>query len=236
MGRRPRLDPNPPRFLPPNLDPARWGHTEALSGPPSPYPPPPTPCPFSFLREQLRTLSNHPSPERLPRSSPTAAFSPRPNPVPGLGLIFGAAAAVAHEGRRTHEEPRHPPSRPHRGSASNLTPPGIPLCRKCSPGGGAQISTASGRGAGAGPGRTGAKIVPTQATLRARSPRFDRWEPPGTAILRVPISEIALSPDLSLSAAQSAATRDLPAADGPWVRGQSPRASGDPCPSRPDRN
>lgn len=134
---------------------------------------PPTPCPFSFPREQPRTLSNHPSPERLPRSSPTAAFSPQPNPGPGLGLIFGAAAAVAHEGRRTHEAPPHPPSRPHRESAGNLTPPGIPLCRKCSPGGGAQISTASGRGTGAGPGRTGAKIIPTQTTLRARSPRFD---------------------------------------------------------------
>lgn len=78
MGRRPRLDPNPPRFLPPNLDPARWGHTEALSGPPSPYPPPPPPrVPFPSLAS-----SSGPSPITLPQKDFLAPHRLRPS-APG---------------------------------------------------------------------------------------------------------------------------------------------------------
>lgn len=192
-------------------------------------PDPPFPrCPFSFPCEQPGTLSNHPkarvrsgcqpapSPENLPRSSPTAASSPRPDPGPGLSLILGAAAAVAHQGRRTHGGP---PSLGHSRPASSRNTPGIPLRRKCSPGGGARISTASGRGLGRGPAGLEPRGYPPRLRLLARRALTTTWslsEPPSSVC---PLNR-SLSAVTSLAAARSAAARDLPAADGPWVRGQ----------------
>lgn len=93
-----------------------------------------------------------PSPQRLLRSSPRAASSPRQGLSPGLGLglVLGAAAAVAHQRSRAHGASRATAPRRRRPPSA----PGI-RCAGSASGGGAWLSTASGRGLEGGAWRRG---------------------------------------------------------------------------------
>lgn len=204
VDQRQRLDPNS-HFLPPNLVRARRGYSGALSravlwillprtapfsslsSSPEPYGPAP----------ELRELS-HTLPIRLPRSSPTAASSPRLGPGPGLGLglglILGATAAVAHQGRRTHGAPLRDSTA---GQPAIAPHPEFRCAGSALPGAGPGLAPPRG-GVWGGARQRGSKRLPIQTTLLAGSPRSDSYlERPGTPTLRVPISQIALGPDLS---------------------------------------
>lgn len=116
-GQRWRLDPSP-RFLPSNLGLAKLGPSGAVSrgvlrtllsccAPLPSWRAAPRHHPFPPRRSDSVGVSREPapSPERS-LSLPPAASSPWPRLGPGLGLclilILRAAAAVAHQGRRTH--------------------------------------------------------------------------------------------------------------------------------------
>lgn len=85
-----------------------------------------------------------PPPKRLPRSSPRTAPSPGPGPPLGCGLglslvfIFGAAAAVAHQGSSAHEALFNTFAGQDRRQP--LPAPRVPLSRKCSRGAGPTVS------------------------------------------------------------------------------------------------
>lgn len=150
--------------------------------------------------------------ERCLPASPRAASSP------SLRLILRAAAAVAHQGRRTHgasstaRRARQPPPRA----------PGIPPRRKCPPGGGTCESTSSGRGL-EGRGAAGPSRDPTHRDRAAC-----RWlraegspEAPGAPSLRMRVSQLAPGADLSVRGSVcSHLGPDLPAADSAWVSAQ----------------
>lgn len=188
-GQRWRLDPSP-RFLPSNLGLARWGPSGFVSrgvlrtllsccAPlPSlasrPAPSPLSPQTLGFRRGVARTST-------LPRKislltagslQPLAAPGPRPRPLPHPhppSRCCCSPPGAPHSWGLLHDSRRYP----------RAIAPGIPLRRKCPPGGGARVSTASGRGLeGRGPAGLW-RDATTQSTLSApRSALTATWSLP----------------------------------------------------------